>query len=224
MLCVGYSLAQMRRARKKLVLFLILPITALMVLAATLPAVAQEGIATLAPKPTQEQTTAQPLPTYTPYPTATPYPTYTPYPEPTALAIAPPPQAPAPRLIPGLGEDAQRQADTQIHQVQLQLERLQADRIARGAPLLQLASTHERPPAELNPPDPARRVGIDSWYSSRVELPDRMGVSVAVHVYDGPRGRGYVLVCTMVRDRITWQREINIGPEAWREHDWTALP
>jgi len=181
---------------------------------------AQEG---LVPGATDE-----PRPTYTAYPTQTPYPTYTPYPSPTALAIAPPPAAPAPRPVPGFSADTMAAIDRQLNDLQLQLERLQSDRLARNAPLLQLPTTHAQPvdldrePRGLAP-DLRRRVGIDSWYSAAVEVPEVLLATVRVDIYNGPKGWGYVIVAETVHNGQRWIREINVGGEQWRERDWTAL-
>ena len=172
--------------------------------------------------------TREPLPTYTPYPTYTPAPTYTPFPEATKLSIAPPPAAPAPRPVPGFSADTMAAIDRQLNDLQLQLERLQSARLARNAPLLQLPTTHAAPvDLDREPrgqaPDLRRRVGIDSWYSAAVEAPELLLATVRVDVYQGPAGWGYVIVAETVHNGQRWIREINIGGESWREHDWTAL-
>lgn len=163
-----------------------------------------------------------PIATVTPYPTHTPYPTYTPYPSPTPARLAPPPAAPEPRDIPGLDPLIVAQADKEINDIYLQVSRLQSQRAAADAPLLQLPSTHAGiPPAALKlAPDPGRRVGLDSWYSNDVDLPEAMSVSVRVDVYQGPRGWGYVLVSVMEYSKVNWIRVTNIGPESWRDEDW----
>lgn len=169
---------------------------------------------------------ATPQPTYTPYPTQTPYPTYTPYPTATVSPAAGPPPCPPPRDIPGLDNTIQALADAQIHMIQLQIERIQSVRLNRGSSLLQLPTTHARPPylqaARVvgEPPDLSRRVGIDSWYSNEVNLPAYMVVSVRVDVYDGPQGVGYLLYAQTKQNGWTWERVINIGPEEWRAYDW----
>ena len=165
----------------------------------------------------------QPLPTYTPYPTQTPYPTYTPFPTPVPSRLAPPPTAADPRPVPGLDPAIQAQANLEINDIYLQISRIQSERAGRRAPLLQLPSTHAAVPAAalMAAPDPGRRVGVDSWYSNRVDLPETMSVSVRVDVYESPRGWGYVLVGVMEYGKREWIRHVNIGPETWREQDWS---
>ena len=195
----------------------------IILLGALLPlARAQEGLEPVATD------AVKPLPTYTPYPTYTPAPTYTPFPEATKLSIAPAPVAPTPRPIGGFSADTMAAIDTQLNELQLQLERLQSARLARNAPLLQLSTTHAQPvDLDRDPrglaPDLRRRVGIDSWYSAAVEVPDVLLAAVRVDVYDGPRGWGYVIVAETTHNGQRWIREINIGGESWRELDWTAL-
>ena len=41
-----------------------------------------------------------------------------------------------------------------------------------------------------------------------------------VDVYDGPLGKGYVVVETKVEDGKTFEKATNFGPEEWRTHDW----
>jgi hypothetical protein len=118
-----------------------------------------------------------------------------------------------------------QRADLDLHEIQLQIERIQTQRLANRATLIQLPSTHALPPGELGAsPDPARRVGIDSWYSADIALPAQMYASVRVDIYEGPHGCGFVLVSYMeYYDRI-WERQVNIGPELWRDQDWSLMP
>jgi len=163
--------------------------------------------------------TAESLPTYTPYPT------YTPWPTATAPVIAPDPAPPSPRSIDGLDNSLMERADLDLYTVQLQIERLQSQRVANRAELLQLPTTHALPPGELGAaPDPSRRVGLDSWYSAAIDLPLMMYASVRVDVYDGPQGVGYVLVATMVQRGEVWARRVNVGPETRRTRDWHLAP
>lgn len=163
--------------------------------------------------------------TATPYPTYTPLPTYT-YQTPTTSPVVGDPQPPAPRDIPGLDQRIMSAADNQIHAIQLQIEIIQSDRLSRGMPLLQLASTHESPPRLVSAddpgsvPDPSRRMGIDSWYSARIDLPSQMITAVQIHTYQGPNGWGYLIVANLDVNGQRWRREINIGPESWRGSDW----
>lgn len=186
---------------------------------ASLPASAQDVV----PIATKE-----PLPTYTPYPTQTPYPTYTPYPEPTLISIAPAPLPPAPRPIPGFSADTMAAIDKQINDIQLQLEILQSARLAANAPLLQLPPTHKQP-VDLDAtksvgqaPDLRRRIGIDSWYSARLDLPTELMADLRVDVYQGPDGPGFVVMAETIHNGIVWRRAVNVGPESWRESDWIA--
>mgnify|MGYP001576481457 FL=1 len=46
-------------------------------------------------------------------------------------------------------------------------------------------------------------------------------LETAIDVYDGPAGKGYVVRAELVIKEIRWVKLINIGPETYREHDWT---
>lgn len=190
------------------------------------------------PVPVEPTAIVKETPTATLEPTATAYPTQTPYPTappPGALPALPTIPAAEPILppvkeLPGVPYELIALADVQLHEIQLQLELLQSARLAGGGELLQLPSTHEKPPAhssagelELTPPDLTRRVGIDSWYSNQIKVPADMAASVRVDTYRGPAGAGYVLAAEMLVDGVRWQRAINIGPEAGRELPWTVV-
>jgi len=163
------------------------------------------------------------FPTETPL-SPSPTASLTPAPTATGAPLAPAPVAPAPRTIPGLDPTIIQRADLDLHAVQLQIERIQTQRLANRAPLIQLPSTHALPPGELGAvPDPARRVGIDSWYSAAVDLPAQMYASVRVDVYEGPQGLGYVLIADLVQVGQRWHRRINIGPETRRSCDWQMI-
>jgi len=160
----------------------------------------------------------------TPWPTYTYYPTYTPVPQATEKPVAPTPAPPLPRPWIGLDQRIMEQADLEIHQIQLQIERFQTARISTGADLVQLPTTHADPPSEIGAaPDPSRRSGIDSWYSAAIDLQPSMIVSVRIDIYSGPSGVGYILVAEMINDGRIWNREINIGPESYRGHDWQLM-
>jgi len=116
--------------------------------------------------------------------------------------------------------------DQEINDIQLQLEIVQSDRLASNAPLLQLPPTHAMP-VDLDAkdgmaPDLRKRIGIDSWYSARLEIPAKMLAAYRVDVYDGPDGPGFVILAETIHSGTIWRREINVGAESWREIDWIA--
>lgn len=47
------------------------------------------------------------------------------------------------------------------------------------------------------------------------------GFSAEVHDYNGPAGRGWVLVLYVTDGVDTYVRVVNVGPEVWRDSDWT---
>jgi len=53
-----------------------------------------------------------------------------------------------------------------------------------------------------------------------VALPDVLEYTIRVDVYEGPSGAGYVLVVTALVDGVTWERDINVGPETYRDQPW----
>ena len=50
-------------------------------------------------------------------------------------------------------------------------------------------------------------------------IPEKEG-DPRVDVYDGPDGKGFVVVETKVEDGKTFTKATNHGPEEWRTHDW----
>lgn len=51
-------------------------------------------------------------------------------------------------------------------------------------------------------------------------------MSIEVHQYDGPAGRGYQATVYVTIGGRTWTRTAQSGPETWRAHGWTeqAVP
>lgn len=56
-----------------------------------------------------------------------------------------------------------------------------------------------------------------------VVLASAIPVCVEVHTYDGLKGKGYVVIGTVVEDAVTYTRNVNIGSEEQREQAWTEL-
>lgn len=54
-------------------------------------------------------------------------------------------------------------------------------------------------------------------------LPNVTDYSVRVDVYDGPDGKGFVVVYETVLDGVVYQMVENYGPETWRGHGWLEV-
>lgn len=146
-------------------------------------------------------------------------------PDSTRRPIAPPPTRPTPRPIPGLDNHTQDLANDHLQFVELQLRRLQTGAILNRGAMVQLAPTHNRPPSAAQPPNVMARVPseIISWYDAGINLPAAMRTRVRVDVYDGPQGRGYVIIAELEQNGSIFARAINVGPEERRGHDWRAV-
>lgn len=48
-----------------------------------------------------------------------------------------------------------------------------------------------------------------------------IGYTWWVDVYDGPKGKGYQMCFEITKDKSTYRKVVNCGPEEWREQDWT---
>ena len=60
----------------------------------------------------------------------------------------------------------------------------------------------------------------DGW--EKVAAPPA-GYDSWVDVYDGPQGVGYVTWYEIKKGKDLYRKAINVGPETWREQDWTAV-
>ncbi len=55
------------------------------------------------------------------------------------------------------------------------------------------------------------------------KLPDTLPVCLICDQYHGPQGFGYVLIMEAELDGALWRRQVNTGPEAWRDQDWALM-
>ena len=87
--------------------------------------------------------------------------------------------------------------------------------------------THAAPPADgaALAPDLARAAHgeTETWSDAALPLPPQMECSVQIDVYDGPSGRGYVIAGEVLLAGVRYLRRAHVGPETWREHDWTPV-
>jgi hypothetical protein len=85
--------------------------------------------------------------------------------------------------------------------------------------------SHNTPPSGVTAPDnldshpeDQDETLADLWeYAS---LPDEIAWSFRIDIYSGTGGDGYVLIVETMIDGDTWHREINFGPESYRNMDW----
>jgi hypothetical protein len=61
----------------------------------------------------------------------------------------------------------------------------------------------------------------DFW--NYAQLPEKVGYSFSVDIYDGPLGRGYVLVVKADVGGTIYTRAENSGPENWRTTEWAPV-
>lgn len=52
--------------------------------------------------------------------------------------------------------------------------------------------------------------------------PPAMRFCRRIDAYNGPGGKGYVIVLCFKRGEALWERSINVGPEDWRDRPWAA--
>ena len=138
---------------------------------------------------------------------------------------------------------AARTISTQLDLIVPRIATMQATYIAKHGRYLQLLPTHAKPPVDGSPKAPDRRTrtikdrrrrklvpdGVDangdpksrveiieddSWVDVQVATPNT--VSIAVYDYDGPLGKGYVVMGSIMvgADTVTATRPV--GPETYR--------
>lgn len=95
----------------------------------------------------------------------------------------------------------------------------------------QALRTHSVPPLDGvdENPDVGIKAPTDQGDGWPIALRNRQyPMAISVDVYDGPQGKGWVVVITSRvtegAEIVTWVRVVNIGPEIWREQPWAVLP
>lgn len=93
--------------------------------------------------------------------------------------------------------------------------------------------THSSCPVHTNStdgsisPDRLDATPDDAFSSWRTVFPEWAEESLAacfwVDVYSGPTGQGWVLHVEATYNGTRWQRSVNVGPESYRSHPWTAV-
>src|SRR3990172_1113693 len=115
------------------------------------------------------------------------------------------------------------------------LPKLQAYEInyldAKGRGYMQALWSHSAPPADgalvapdllaSKPTDQAESLA-DLW-SAVVIASGEIPVRLRIDVYDGPDGKGYVIIVECIVSARTYTRSINTGGEKWREQAWIEV-
>lgn len=78
---------------------------------------------------------------------------------------------------------------------------------------------------ETRTPDVGTRTPTDQTGAPWPAAIRSLGMEIALQcdAYDGPLGKGYVLIAQVSIGDRTWERARNEGPETWRTHDWVRL-
>lgn len=87
----------------------------------------------------------------------------------------------------------------------------------------QILPSHTAPPKDgvlEAPTKTTKATDTESWNDQAVALPLLMPCSFAVHNYNGPKGKGYVLQAIVEQGGKLYVRSKNFGPETYRTHDW----
>ncbi len=71
------------------------------------------------------------------------------------------------------------------------------------------------------PTDKPGKTGKAFWDAGK--MPSSFSARVRVDVYDGPRGKGYIVILQIDESGTTWERHINYGPETERDLPWVVI-
>lgn len=64
-----------------------------------------------------------------------------------------------------------------------------------------------------------------SWVDVLPEwVAELLPVTLEIHVYDGPRGKGWVAILEATHNGTLYRRAQNVGPETWMPHAWRQIP
>ena len=75
-------------------------------------------------------------------------------------------------------------------------------------------------------PTDQRETWVDFGLARLADLPDKTdldSLSIEVSPYDGPRGKGWLLILTIEINSKTYRRVVNRGPETWCEQVWREI-
>lgn len=105
----------------------------------------------------------------------------------------------------------------------------------QGVPLQALLS-HSTPPTWPQATAPDRLADAPAWQGvswadviavlgqQGVTVPELWRVAVAVDCYQSSAGNGYQVRAGVLVDQVEYQCARQVGPLAWLEHDWRAVP
>jgi len=62
----------------------------------------------------------------------------------------------------------------------------------------------------------------ESWQDVGIMLDSSIPVALSVNTYLGTNGAGYTVCGQVIENGITYSRCVNVGPEIYRNHDWTG--
>jgi hypothetical protein len=74
----------------------------------------------------------------------------------------------------------------------------------------------------LDSPVQVRRGDTAGWTKLDVPQPP-VGYDSWVDIYEGPKGKGFQVTYEAKRSGTPFRKVVNVGPEAYREMDWTEM-
>ena len=115
--------------------------------------------------------------------------------------------------------------DVMLNGIRAEWEGLQDGYLATNGRYFQGIHTHDVIPTKgaEAPPDKSKKPTDQphDWNDFGLSLPGNMPGSIALHVYDGPLGQGYMLEAKTIEANRLWTKVEAYGPEAsWRSRGW----
>ena len=107
-----------------------------------------------------------------------------------------------------------------------QIDDVQSIHITGHARYWQGTNIHSVHPADGNERTPDRLDvairSLETWDEKGINVRPNTKSNYAVHEYDGPSGKGYIIIQSVISGADTYQRLIDKGPEG-RSTDWQNI-
>ena len=121
-----------------------------------------------------------------------------------------------------ISKEAKNRADAEIQAVLSKIEERQTESLSADGRFWQGKNTHSEDPEDgsITTADRLDEKPTDQalgWPSGGVSD----SISLEVHVYDGPAGKGWVLIARVKSAGRSYIKSINNGPESYRNADWS---
>ena len=126
---------------------------------------------------------------------------------------------------PKLPNQIKNSGDTELNILVSDLEQKQTQYVKENGTYWQGLRTQPSPPSKQEISNLGSKADNGkSWDDMEIQVPSLSRFSYRIDVYDGPSGKGYVLIIQTEEDGKMYQKSINVGSETYRGRDWTYIP